>query len=865
MIRRRPDLDDLDREFGDHLDAETEDNVARGMSADEARAAAVRKFGNVARVREGVREVWVPGWLDRARQDTRDAFRHVRRHPIFALTVAATLALGIGLTTAIFSVVNAVLLRPLSYPHPDRVVWLTTRDGSGAEGFSSLDFGTWQPAATSFDHMVAYGLSDSTLVASGDASRIRILSASTGFWDLTGARPLLGALPEASERDVLVLSYGAYRDRFQTDRNVIGRAVTLDGRHATIGAVLPEDYAPQVPALAWRPGLDRAEIEIYRGLVTPPVPKSFGPDSQVALYMGIGRLKPGVSVEQAQAELTTVHELNRKAYPQFLRGSAAFVAPLQEKLVGMSRTALGLLLAAAFCVLLITCANVANLLMSRSAARQKEIALRMSIGSGPLRVVRQLLAESLAYALLGGAAGVFVSSWLVKLVIGVIGPAVPRLAETTLDWRVLGFATAISLVTAVLFGAGPAVALCRTNVQEVLKEGARSASASRRRLYAGRTMIAVQIALTIVVVGGAGLMVKSVWRLTSHPAGFTPEQILTMRVDFKGPAYREDRARHGLAEALLAHARSLPGVREAAITTDRGSMTIVMKEGEPMPQDRERHSAPISAVSPGFGPLLGMSLVRGRWLEEVEPQGAVLINEALARREYPGVDPIGRRLRMPWVGADTFSPIVGVVADLKYAELDAEAAPELFVHHAQSRLFGVTLALRIDGDPLSAAPGIRKALSAVDPTQSIFGVQTMEQTLAESIAPRRFNLLLLGTFAVVALLLAALGVYGVVAYAVAERTHEIGIRLALGARRGGVVGMIVRQGMTSVIAGMAIGVLSALAASRLMASLLYGVEPTDAPTFTIVTLLVTAVAALACAAPALRAALVDPVVALRAE
>lgn len=861
----RRHLDELDQEIRDHLEQETLDNIERGMPADEARAAAVRKFGNVTRVRESVREVWVPGWIDRARQDARDAFRHFRRNPVFALTIAATLALGIGLTTAVYSVVNAVLLRPLSYPHPERVVWLTTRDGSGREGFSSLDFGTWQPGTTSFEHMVAYGISDSTLVESGEASRTRILSASTGFWDLTGARPLLGALPEASERDVLVLSYRTYRDRFRADPNVIGRAVTVNGRQSTIVAVLPEDYAPQLPAFAWRPGLDQVETDAYRGLVTASVPKTFGPDTQVAVYLGVGRLKPGVSVQQAQAELTTVHGLNQQAYPGFLRGSVALVTPLHEKLVGKSRTALGLLLAAALCVLLITVANVANLLMSRSGARQKEIALRMSVGGGPLRLVRQLLAESLAYAVLGGIAGVFVASWLVNAVIGVIGPAVPRLAETTLDWRVLGFATATSLVTALLFGAGPAVALCRTNVQEVLKEGARSASASRRTLVAGRAMIALQLALTIVLVAGAGLMVKSVWRLTSHPAGFTPEQILTMRMDFTGPAYRDDRARHVLAEALLARARSLPGVREAAITTDRGSTTIVIKEGEPMPKDRERHGAPISAVSPGFGPLLGMSLVRGRWLEEVEPQGAVLINEALARREYPGVDPIGRRLRMPWLGADTFSPIVGVVADLKYAELDADAAPELFVHHAQSRLFGVTLALRIDGDPLAAAPGIRKALSAVDPTQSIFGVRTMEQALAETIAPRRFNLLLLGTFAVVALLLAALGVYGVVAYAVAERTHEIGIRLALGAERRRVVGMIVRQGMTSVIAGIAVGLLSALAASRLMASLLYGVAPTDAPTFAIVTLLLTVIAFLACAMPALRAALVNPVVALRAE
>jgi putative ABC transport system permease protein len=404
-----------------------------------------------------------------------------------------------------------------------------------------------------------------------------------------------------------------------------------------------------------------------------------------------------------------------------------------------------------------------------------------------------------------------------------------------------------------------------TNVQEVLKEGGRSVSASRRVLLTGRAMVALQVALTVILLAGAGLMFKSVWQMTRYPAGFTPEQILTMRVDFRGPQYRDERVRHDYAAALLAKARTLPAVRQAAITTLRSSMMVVFKEGEPMPEDREAHVAPLSSISAEFGPMLGMSLVSGRWLGEVETPGSLLVNESLARREFPNANAINGRIRVPWLGQDRYGTIVGVVADLKYAAIDKDPAPELFFHHADAPLFGVTIALRIDGDPAAAAPDIRSALSAVDPSQSFYDVMTMEQALSESIAPRRFNLLLLGTFALVALVLAVIGVYGVVAYAVAERTQEIGIRLALGADRTRVVRMIVAQGMLSVCAGIVAGVIAAIAATRLIAGLLYGVEPHDVPTFVVATLALAIVAFIACTAPALKAAFVDPVVALRAE
>jgi putative ABC transport system permease protein len=417
-----------------------------------------------------------------------------------------------------------------------------------------------------------------------------------------------------------------------------------------------------------------------------------------------------------------------------------------------------------------------------------------------------------------------------------------------------------------MFGIGPALSLGHTHVQEVLKEGARGASPSRRVRAAGRVAVGVQLALTVVLVTGAGLMLKSVWRMTSYPAGFTPAEILTLRMEFSGPAYRDNpTARHAYAEALLTRARSLPGIRRAELTTGRESITLVIKEGEPLPEDREARAAPVSAVSPGFASMLGMSLVHGRWLENLEPPGALLVNEALVRRDFPNTDPLGARIRHPELDEGQYGTIVGIVRDLKYLRIDAEAEPELFMHYRDARPAGVTLALHLEGNPLEAAPAITKALAAVDPTQSIFSVKTLEQMLADSIAPRRFNLLLLGTFALVATVLAALGVYGVVAYAVAERTHEIGIRLALGAERSHVVRMIVQQGMVSVVTGIAMGVAGALAASRLIAGLLYGVAATDAPTFAMTTLALMVIACVACVAPAVRAAFIEPSVALRSE
>ena len=867
MIRRPPDLDDLDREIRDHIEEETQDNIARGMPEAEARLAALRKFGNVTRVKEDVRGVWIPNWLDQLRQDARDAVRSVRRSPAFSIAVILTLALGIGLTTAVYSVVNAVLLRPLDYANPDRLVWLTAGGKTGIEVGNNIDFDLWRSHATSMARVAAYDYSDSTLVLGGEASRIRVVFASDDFWAITGARALFGEMPAVADPPAIALAHHVFREQFHGDPGIVGRAVTIDGRQATIAAVLPEDFRPQLVGRPFDPAFSEVPVGAYRIMRVEPPPTVFTPTTRMAIYEIIGELKPGVSIEQARAEIAPIYTRWFSEHPLPMATPIPRVVPLRDKIVGPSRLALRVLLAASVLVLLIACANVANLLLSRSSERRKEIALRMSVGSGPMRVIRQLLAESMGYAIAGGIGGVVFAYWLVNAVVRIMGPAVPRLTETTLDVTVLAVAAAMSIATAILFGVGPAMALVFTNVQEVLKEGGRSVSASRRVLITGRIMAAAQIALTIVLLTGAGLMFKSVWQMTRYADGFHPDRLLTMQLDFRGPQYREQQARHATATALLARAHTLPGVREAAITTARESTMIVLKEGEQMPPPEERpaREAAVSNISEGFGAMLGMTLASGRWPRDIEPQPVSVINEALARRLFPDTDPIGTRILMPWLKGDRLATIVGVVRDLKYAAIDQDATPELFFQHTEAPLFTIMLVMRTDGDPIAAAPAIRTALSTIDPTQSFYSIRTMEQGIAESIAPRRFNLLLLGTFAAVALVLAVLGVYGVVAYAVAERTHEIGIRLALGAERARVVRMIVAQGMSGIALGILAGVIGAWTATRLMTSLLYGVRPHDAATFAIATLMLAIVAFLACALPALKAALVDPVVALRAE
>jgi len=611
--------------------------------------------------------------------------------------------------------------------------------------------------------------------------------------------------------------------------------------------------------------LQAGDIDLYHAIVVqPPAPNALG----VRLYNVVAKMKPGVTIAQVTAELDAIHAAVDRANARRTPPSHLRVESFADKLTGRARTPLFLLLAAVGVVLAIACANLANLLLARASVRRREIAIRIAIGAGRARVLRQFVVESLLLAIAGGATGLVVARAGVALMLRLIPQAVPRLTETTIDGRVLAFAAAISMATALACGVAPAMTFWRSSPHDALKDGAQTSSASSSGLRLRRLLVAAEVALAAVLLLGAGLLVRSFWRITAYPPGFTPERVLTMRFQFSGPRYREAAARRAYVDELIARAQSFPGVEAAGVSSNGEARMVLAIEGAPPEPLETRPRVVMTIASAGYANAIGMRLVRGRWLVAGDPSPGFVINEALARRHFPGVDPIGRRILLP-NGPDPknarFVPVVGIVADLRYANLERAAEPVMFVSYEHANPFGMMLAMRIDGDPSAAAPAIRARLTTVDPTQPLFNVTMLDAALADTIAPRRFNLMLLGSFAATALLLAVVGIYGVIAYAVAQRAHEIGVRMALGAERHDVVRMVVRQGMAVAGTGIAVGLAAALAVSRVMTRLLYEISPTDPATFAAVAASLAATALAACAVPAIRAALVDPMVALRCE
>jgi putative ABC transport system permease protein len=859
----REPLDGLDDEMRDHLDRETQDNIDRGMTPEAARAAARRKFGSVALAMEDARAVWIPVWVDQVLQDARYALRLLRRAPGFSVIVILTLALGIGMNIAVFSVVNAVLIRPLSFPHPDRVVWLTgINPRVKDEHVTAVDFLGWQRDATTLERLVAYDTYDDRLSHGGTVLPVRLAAVTDDFWELAGARPALGRRPAAGEAAVMV-SHAFYEQGFASDPGIVGKTVTISGQEATIAGVLPLGFQVQLPPPPSSAALAPQEIDAYRAFVVGP-PQ----DGRMQLLRVLALLKPGVSVSTSHAELTTIHGRVAKENPGIPADASLRVIPLADKLVGDARASLVVLLAAVVLVLLIACANIANLMLARSSARQREIAIRAAVGAGRGRVLRQFLVESLLLAGVGGAAGLLAARWALKVMLRLIPQAVPRLTETTIDGRVLAFGLALSAATALLCGGAPAIALWRTNTYEVLKDGARTATATSGSLRVRTLLVAAELALTVVLLCGAGLLVKSVWVMREYPPGFAPDRSLTITVKFSGPEWRNaDGRRIAYVDEVLRRVPSVPGIEAAGITTNAGGRMRLFVEGGPEIPDAERPVVLHSSVSAGYARAIGMRMVAGRWLTDAEPGPVFVINESLARRDFAGEDPIGKRIRLggPPGSPVRYARVVGVVADLRSTKLDATPEPEIFADYAHSAPFAVTLVVRAAGDPLALASTIRSRLVEIDKTTMVSDVTTVEQVLADSIAPRRFNVFLFGTFAASALLLALIGIYGVIAYSVAQRTHEIGVRMALGAERGTVVGMVVQQGMAIAAAGLLFGLAAALALTRVMTGLLYNVTPTDPATFAVVIAALAATALAACCGPALKAARVDPLVALRYE
>jgi putative ABC transport system permease protein len=865
-------LDDVDRDIRDHIEMEVHDNIERGMTAEEARFEALRKFGNVTLVQEDTRAVWRAMWLEHLMQDLRYALRTMRRQPGFTGIVVATLALGIGMNTAVFSVLNSVLFQPLPYPHAERLIWLANHNQQWKRDnwVARTDYLSWKEQAQSFEKMTGYGTQDLAVVAGDEASQERIASIAGDFWSLAGAHPAAGRLFHPGEVNTIVLSWRLFERRFRGDARVIGTTITVNGWPFTITGILTSGFRFLLPQQV-ASGDEVRDVDAYIPIpdalmAMPPAgvqnwetaTRRLGP---APFWISVaGKVKADASMEGARAEMQAIYTRIAAQDASPLRQSRVLrFTTLQEKLVGDVRRPLVTLLVAVAFVLLIACGNIANLLLARASTRQKEIAIRAAVGAGRTRVIRQLLTESVLLALLGCAAGLLFGYWAVRVLLWLAPQAVPRLAETTIDGRVLAFTVAVSVFAGIIAGLAPALSVWREDVIEVLKTEAGKSSPGAGRMRVRAVVVAAELALAIILLAGASLMLKSFWRMNAKPAGFAPERTLVMRITLSGPQYGSWRPKQAYTEELLRGLESLPGVEAAGVDTGglHGNLQV---DGAGAVAAGDSVFASIRGVSPGYLRAIGVQLVKGDWPAPGKLFG-VTVNEAFARQIAPG-NASGRHVG----GSILNDTITGIVADSKVWQLDAEPSPEVYMPYERLPLSrSMRVVVRTAGDAAAFAPAIRKLVSGIDRTQPVYEFQTLAEALSASIAPRRFNLFVLGTFEATALLLAVVGIYGVIAYSVSLRTPEIGIRLALGAHRGEIAGMVVRQAMTVALAGIGIGIVAALALTRLIGSLLYDVKPNDPLTFAAVAVGLAMTALLAAAGPALRAAHVDPLAALRHE
>jgi predicted permease len=806
-------------------------------------------------------------------QDLRYGARVLMKQPGFTLIAVITLALGIGANTAIFSVVNAVLLRPLPYRDAGRIVAIQELGPQGdRRQVTPANFLDWRAQNTVFAQLAAIRSRQSNLANDGQAERIETAITSANFFEVFGARPQAGRLfapadEQAGHAPVVVLSHRLWQRRFGGEANAVGKQLILDGKSYTIVGVAPAGFQYPDKAELWFPPL-RLAPEINETFDVTQT-RGFGYLSAVAW------LKPAVSLEQAKAEMETITARLRKQYPETNNNRFNRVVPLQTHLVGETSRLLWLLFGAVGCVLLIACANVANLLLARATTRRRELAVRAALGATRGRMLRQLLTESLSLALAGGLLGLLLAWWGVDALTRLLPANFPRLGEIALDPPALGFALLASLATAIIFGLAPSWQSARIELQEALKESARGSAGSRRNRLRG-ALVTAEVTLSLSLLVGAGLLFRSFLRLQAVDAGFDAGGVLTMRLAPSGTNFREDPQYIGFYQKVADKIAAIPGVEAVgAINTpplSGGGETFDFRiEGEPEKPVDQWPGANYRNVTPDYFRAMKIPIMQGRAFTERDNGSAplvVIINQAAAARHFAGQNPVGKRVTFGGrdrSGQPIWHEIVGVVANVRSLELKDEAEPEIYTAARQDAFAGMTFVIRASVEPASLGTAVRQATREVDPAQPVSDLRTMESVVVEAVTQPRFNLTLLGLFGGLALLLSAAGIYGVTSYAVAQRAQEIGIRKALGAQSGDVLRLVIRQGMATVLTGVPIGLALALAATRVMKSLLFGVSATDPPTFAVIALSLTLVAFLACWIPARRAAKADPMVALRSE
>jgi predicted permease len=871
---------ELDQELQSHLQMAARDRTDRGETPDQARNAARRELGNVDLIKEVTREMW--GWasFERLMQDLRYGFRMLAKSPGFTVVAVLTLALGIGANTALFSVVNGVLLNPLPYPNPDQLVWLAESKPNFATGSISFpNSKDWRKNNRTFSSMGAYRPYSYNLTGLGEAEQLRTMLISSDFFSVLEVNPAMGRSfapgeDEIGAAPIAIISAGVWKRKFGSSPDAVGKSLTLDGKNFTIVGVIPPGFELALGSFR--------NIDVYVPLgqwSNPLLPKR---GAGLGIH-GVGRLKPGVTVEQARADMEAVTQGLATAYPDADKGIGAAVIPLKRAVVGDVRLFLLVLLAAVGFVLLITCVNVANLMVARSTTRMREFAIRATLGASRARLLRQLLTESILLSMTGGALGLLLAAWGTKVALHQLPVSLPRASEVTLDGRVLIFTMLLSLACGIFFGLAPAFKSAGSNLHDTLKEGGRGGSGSRRR--AQGVFVVVEMAMALVLLIAAGLMIRSLDALWKVNPGFDPHNVLTFGVAL--PPSMQHYTRDGIRAALRQlndQLAAVPGVTASslswgAIPLSGDDEDLFWIEGQPKPANESDMNWSISyVVQENYLQAMKIPIERGRFFTAQDNESSphvIVVDDVFARQYFPGSDVIGKHVFLQNKGAR--AEIIGVVGHVKQWGLDTDDTEslraQLYFPYMQlpdeamdpSSWSGTGALVRFDPKTPAIAEAIRAAVKRLSGEHVMYGAQTMDEIISDSLAARRVLMILLGVFAVLALGLASIGIYGVISYLVGQRTQEIGIRLALGAKRMDVLRLVLGAGINMAAIGLIIGLVAALGLTRLMASLLFGVSPTDPLTFAAVAILLMGVALAACYIPARRAMRLDPIVALRYE